>query len=360
VSSGRLGSEAPGSRETNKLPVQQMKGTPFLWRRQQYQEPAMEALSRLVTESLVRHGFDRPLDYRRLHWSRWFRCESHHSLLFVPSQPGVFAVAEEITSGAPERVEAVPTHVATGALPVPRPLSEAKGSGPAEECCFNAVEERRFSAASAQQETAASAAVPRRLLAVTQFFEDDNMAFVLDRMLSTQNPMRARLASGRYFVRFVVIEDPTQRRSICSALNQWMVSSAEKASGIGSHFATSLELTPATEYVPEPNEAQTSLFEENASDVAQAPSPPSAGASDAHLESGASPDPRTLSEAKGSSPVEERRFSAASSTPQEPAALAAEGHRISAPARSSTATASHLDSGAATNIHCPSPLPSGF
>jgi hypothetical protein len=88
------------------------------------------------------------------------------------------------------------------------------------------------------------------MLAVTQFFEDDDMAFVLDRMLSSQNPMRARLVSGRYFVRFVVIEDQTQRRSICNALNQWMVTAAEKATGIGSHFATSLELTPATEYVP--------------------------------------------------------------------------------------------------------------
>ena len=56
----------------------------------------MEGLTRLVTESLARHGFDRPLDYRRLHWSRWFRCDSHHSLLIVPSKPGVFAVAEEI------------------------------------------------------------------------------------------------------------------------------------------------------------------------------------------------------------------------------------------------------------------------
>ena len=48
----------------------------------------METLTRLVSESLARHGFDRPLDYRRLHWSRWFRCESHHSLLSVPSKPG--------------------------------------------------------------------------------------------------------------------------------------------------------------------------------------------------------------------------------------------------------------------------------
>src|ERR1700730_10326894 len=56
----------------------------------------MEGLTRLVAESLARHGFDRPLDYRRLQWSRWFRCDSHHSLLFVPSKPGVFVVAEEM------------------------------------------------------------------------------------------------------------------------------------------------------------------------------------------------------------------------------------------------------------------------
>jgi hypothetical protein len=81
------------------------------------------------------------------------------------------------------------------------------------------------------------------MLAVTKFFEDDDMAFVLDRMLSHPNPMQARLASGRYFVRFVEILDQGQRHGICSALNQWILSSAEKSTGIGSHFATSLELT---------------------------------------------------------------------------------------------------------------------
>jgi hypothetical protein len=194
----------------------------------------METLTRLVSESMARHGFDRPLDYRRLHWSRWFRCESHHSLLFVPSKPGVFALAEEI-------MDLGDAQVATTASAVQRTLSEAKGS--------SAIPE----------------AEPRRMLAVTQFFEDDDMAFVLDRMLSNQNPMRARLVSGRYFVRFVVIEDQTQRRTICNALNQWMVTAAEKASGIGSHFATSLELTPATEYVPADEDTR----------VTRAPSPAS-------------------------------------------------------------------------------------
>jgi len=105
----------------------------------------METLTRLVSESLARHGFDRPLDYRRLQWSRWFRCESHHSLLCVPSKPGVFALAEEVMAMGPE-LETEP--VATGALPVPR--SGASGAVKnLEQRHQVAVEERRFSAASA-------------------------------------------------------------------------------------------------------------------------------------------------------------------------------------------------------------------
>src|SRR5258708_33350675 len=77
----------------------------------------MEGLTRLVAESLARHGFDRPVDYRRLNWSRWFRCESPHSLLFVPSKPGVFAIAEEIMD--------IPAHGAADA-PV-RPSERSSG-----------------------------------------------------------------------------------------------------------------------------------------------------------------------------------------------------------------------------------------
>jgi len=202
----------------------------------------METLTRLVSESLARHGFDRPLDYRRLQWSRWFRCESHHSLLFVPSKPGVFALAEEVMSLGKSHAEGA-RHKATA--------TEA-GQGLAD------VEERRLSAASETGKNGALAPVvpeaqspnpeaqvpeARRMLAVTQFFEADDMAFVLDSMLARAHVMHSRLESGRYFVRYVEIQDETQRRSICNALNQWIVSSAEKATGIGSHFASSLELT---------------------------------------------------------------------------------------------------------------------
>ena len=158
--------------------------------------------------------------------------------------------------------------------------------------------------------------------------------------------MSARLASGRYFVRFVVIEDQSQRRSICSALNQWMASSAEKVTGIGPHFATSLELTPANEYVPQPDDRQQSLFaphvatNESVWDRVSDPVKPSHARQDlaaTNAPVGTDAFVRPASEASGS--VEERPFRAASGT---------------------TPASPQLDSGAATNIHCPSPFPSGF
>jgi len=181
----------------------------------------MEGITRLVSESLARHGFDRPLDYRRLRWSRWFRCESLHSLLFVPSKAGVFALAEEIDGFSTSREG--------------RDFSRAEetAKGPA------------ALAAEVGSSDGCNARAQSRLLAVNHFFEDDDMAFVLDRMLSRQNPMRAGLISGRYFVRFVVIEDAAQRRSICNALNQWIAGAGENVSGIGAHFATSLEAIEA-------------------------------------------------------------------------------------------------------------------
>ena len=223
----------------------------------------MEGLTRLVTESLARYGLDRPVDYRRLQWSRWFRCESPHSLLCVPSKPGVFALAEDVMGLGQTGLGQ--THVGTAALGCPVERTSADGAGESS-----------------------------RMLAVLQFGEDDDMAFVLDRMLSRENPMRARLVSGRCFVRYVVIEDANERRSTCDALNQWLISSGEKATGIGAHFATSLELN-----------------------VARTPSSTTAGNS-AQLEL----------------EIDSRPLMAQSARP--------------------------IDSGSATNIHCPQPLPSGF
>jgi hypothetical protein len=243
------------------------------------EEPEMEALTRLVTDSLARHGFDRPVDPRRLQWSRWFRCDSPHSLLVVPSKPGIFALAEEIMDLAPGNTHA--------------PVTDREGHD------FS----RAASAASTDAASAAEVKPVRRMLAVLQFSEDDDMAFTLDRMFTRINPMRARLASGRCFVRYVVIEDQVQRRSICSALNQWMLSSAEKASGLPAEFQSSLEFTDSVGTT----RVVRTLLSDNA-DTAP-----------------------TLAQA--TEPAREAEFVPA--TPP-------------------------LDSGANKNLHCPHPLPSGF
>jgi hypothetical protein len=239
------------------------------------EEPVMEGLTRLVSESLARYGLDRPVDYRRLQWSRWFRCESLHSLLHVPSKPGVFALAEEVTEFG-------------------------KHVGVAAGCPGNHdVQSEGGSAADREGHDSSRAfAAGRRMLSVLQFREDDDMAFVLDRMISGRS---AQLSSGRCFVRFVVIEDALQRRGICNALNQWLVSTAETVTGIGAHFATSLEFGVG----------------------------------------------RTL-------------LSTTANTTKQPAQ--AQGSELGSLPRRDTpaAQASPLDSGFATNIHCPHPLPSGF
>ncbi len=288
----------------------------------------MEGLTRLVAESLARHGFDRPVDYRRLHWSRWSRCDSPHSLLCVPSKPGVFALAEEVI--APNVMSSADT--------------DREGQNPSPTKSFREGHDFSRAVSTAQGDAASAAEVssPRglhgkRMLAVLQFGEDDDMAFVLDRMFSRENSMRARLASGRCFVRFVVIEDETQRRSIANALNQWLVTSGEKASGIGAHFASSLELTPAVAT----NRVDAGDSPANA-DVGVGRTLPSASLR-------ARPE---LAEGAG---LSANANSAAPTVQADPLELKIELTQTPEPA-----SATQLDSGAATNIHCPQPLPSGF
>jgi hypothetical protein len=279
----------------------------------------MEALTRLVADSLARHGLDRPVDPRRLQWSRWFHCDSPHSLLVVPSKPGIFALAEEVLD-----LGRVNAHVGTAAPGCPAEQSSASVSSAATADGISALGTRDgistlgthglLGGAALQRcdsspiKNAASAAeVPTgRMLAVLQFAEDDDMAFVLDRMFIRINPMRDRLASGRCFLRFVVIEDQAQRRSICTALNQWMLSSAEKATGLGADFQSSLELAPVTDRVSTDRVGRTLLSDSaDSAQISATLTKPAAGTD----------------------------FSAA-------------------PMR--------IDSGAAKNLHCPHSLPSGF
>jgi hypothetical protein len=258
----------------------------------------MEALTRLVADSLARHGLDRPVDPRRLQWSRWFRCDSTHSLLVVPSKPGIFALAEEVMDlGAGKTSEDATDREGHdfSSEPALSKRSAPKGAVMPPKTSPASAAGAPLGGAALQQcdslpgrDAASAAEVPqRRMLAVLQFSEDDDMAFTLDRRFTRINPMRDRLASGRCFLRFVVIEDQAQRSTICAALNQWMLSSAEKATGLPPDFSSSMEFV-----------ARTSA---------------SAGATSNFTES---------TETK--------------------------------------ANVVSIDSGAAKNLHCPHPLPSGF
>ena len=151
----------------------------------------MEGLAHLVAESLVRHGFEPSFDHRRLQWSNWFRCQDSFSLVLAPCKPGLFALGEEV--------------IAPGELAV--------GEG-------------------------------KRMLALFQISEAEDVGMALGRLFLAGNPARERFASGRCFARYVVIEDPVQRGAALAALRRWMESSAEAVTGVSN---AGLETAPSPE-----------------------------------------------------------------------------------------------------------------
>src|SRR6202521_6129239 len=70
------------------------------------------------------------------------------------------------------------------------------------------------------------------MLALFQISEAHDLGMALGRLFLSGSPERERLASGRCFARYVVIEDAAQRRSAHDALQRWMASSAEASTGI--------------------------------------------------------------------------------------------------------------------------------
>ncbi len=139
----------------------------------------MEGLAQLVSESMARHGVDCSLDYRRLHWSRWFPCLGTSVLNLVPSLPGILAIAEEV--------------IAPG-------------------------------------ETAVAGG--KRMLAVLKVTATDDLAIAITRLLAPQNLNRYGVTSDKIFVRYTVVQDGAQRRAAESVFQRWLTSSSEAASGL--------------------------------------------------------------------------------------------------------------------------------
>jgi len=111
-----------------------------------------------------------------MNWSRWSRCESSFGLLLVPDQPGIFALAEEIIQPA----------------------------GP----------------------------YSRRMLAVFDVQESDDLARSMSRLFALGSPWRERLAGKKCYVRYAVAPGIADRRAAANALRNWLNSQRETASNI--------------------------------------------------------------------------------------------------------------------------------
>ena len=109
-----------------------------------------------------------------MNWSRWFYCESSFGLLLVPNQPGIFALAEEVIQPA----------------------------GPNS----------------------------RRMLAVFEVEEADDLARAMSRVFAAGSPWREKLAQARCYVRYAIAPSIADRRAAAAALKNWLGSQREVAS----------------------------------------------------------------------------------------------------------------------------------
>ncbi len=180
----------------------------------------MQSITQLVADSLTRHNFHLPVDPARLQWSPWFRCHSAASLLAIPSQPGIVALAEEITSLEKARKDHDPQLRQTASVEVVR-------------------EGHEFTRAVKPfiKEPALAAEASPRVLALFQFTPSDSMAYTLDRLFTQPSPLRPRLASGRCHLRYVVLENESERRNIAATLNQWLLHSTQKSATTPADFS---------------------------------------------------------------------------------------------------------------------------
>lgn len=111
-----------------------------------------------------------------MNWSRWSRCESSFELLLVPSQPGVFALAEEVVQGA----------------------------GPES----------------------------RRMLAVFEVAEAEDLSRAMSRLFAAGSPWREKLALARCYVRYAIAPSIADRRAAATALKNWLSAQREVASQV--------------------------------------------------------------------------------------------------------------------------------
>jgi hypothetical protein len=111
-----------------------------------------------------------------LNWSSWFRCESSFSLLLVPNQPGIYALGEET-------------------------LPPAGGNW-------------------------------RRVLAVFDINEAEDLSRALSRLFVPASPWSRRLNDSRCYLRYAIVPEAAERRAATAQLRNWLSSQLDAAARI--------------------------------------------------------------------------------------------------------------------------------
>jgi len=202
----------------------------------------MEDLAQLVADSLARHGYDAPLDHRRLEWSRWFRCDSSLTLLLVPTCPGIYALGEELGSAG----DSNPVILSD----VRHQSNESRELIP---LCAASNSERSSCHSPGNSSAVISS---KRTLAVFEIADTDDLGAALWRLFAPGHPLRDRLASGRCFARYSRVSDPDQRQAAVSALRRWLMSSTEIVTGLGLSFEAPPESHPGAPEGPSKDRSQ--------------------------------------------------------------------------------------------------------
>src|SRR5215467_7649401 len=135
-----------------------------------------------------------------MNWSRWFRCDSSFSLLLVPNQPGIFALAEEV-------------------------MQPGENS--------------------------------RRMLAVFEVQEAEDLSRATSRLFATGSPWRDKLGESRCYVRYAIAPSIADRRAAANALKTWLNSQREVAAQIFEQKIPAVE--PAVEETALKTVAETAV-----------------------------------------------------------------------------------------------------
>jgi hypothetical protein len=144
-------------------------------------------LAELVDRSFARNGIEARFDPSRVQWSAWLNADDRSALLQVPGKSGLFVLAEEV---------------------------------------------------------AGNNVAGKRLLALFEISETDDLGLSLGRRFLTPGP---RLVGKKYFARYAVIEDDRQRHTAYLAFQRWAAAHVQASPGLArSSGQFSPEASPAS------------------------------------------------------------------------------------------------------------------